>query len=147
MIATGPRNGWTFEYPIHFRNAAKGRKRLREGAAPPPVPVIPGAVPRVARLVALAHRWQGLVERGDVADYADLARLAGVTRQRITQIMNLLQLAPDIQEAVLDLPRTLAGRDPVLETDVRPIAAVPEWTRQRAMWRELTKRASARSPA
>jgi hypothetical protein len=37
-----------------------------------------------------------MIERGEVRDYADLARLGYVTRARLTQIMNLLLLAPDI---------------------------------------------------
>ena len=140
-------NDWTFETTIHFRNAAKGRKRLRAGSAPPPTSVVPGNVPRIARLLALAHRFAGLVERGEVADYADIARLAGVTRARVTQIMNLLLLSPDIQEEILDLPRTVRGRDPIHERDVRPIAAVPEWCRQRDLWREIAEPLRARRSA
>lgn len=93
-----------------------------------------GNIPRVARLLALAIRFDGLVKRGDVQDYADLARLGYVTRARITQIMNLINLAPDIQEAILFLPNTTKGRDPILERDLRPVAAVPQWNRQRKMW-------------
>ena len=130
--------GWTFETRVHFRNGVKGRKGLREGGAPPPVPVIPGRVPRAARLLALAHRFRGFLGTKEVADYADLARVAGVTRPRVTQIMNLLLLAPDLQEAVLDLPRTLEGPDPVTERHLRPIVAVPNWAIQREMWRALT---------
>jgi len=100
--------------------------------------VEPGNPPRVSKLMALAFRFDGLVRRGDVRDYADLARLGYVTRARITQIMNLLNLAPDIQEAILFLPRTVKGRDPIREKDVRPIAAVPHWSRQRKMWAKLT---------
>ncbi|MDM8004641.1 MAG: hypothetical protein QUV05_00600, partial [Phycisphaerae bacterium] len=66
----------------------------------------PGNIPRVSKLMALAIRYDRLVSRGEVRDYADLARLGYVTRARITQIMNLLNLAPDIQEAILFLPRT-----------------------------------------
>ena len=102
--------------------------------------VEPGNVPRIARLMALAIRFDGLVRRGEVRDYADLARLGYVTRARITQIMNLLNLAPDIQEALLFLPRTLQGRDPIREKDVRPIAGVAHWSRQRAMWVQLVAR-------
>ena len=47
-----------------------------------------------------------------VADFAELARLGHVTRARIAQIMNLLHLAPDIQEAILFLPRVERGEDP-----------------------------------
>jgi len=75
--------------------------------------------------------------RPKVADYADLAHLAHVSRARITQIMNLLLLAPDIQEAILFLPRTDGRGAPVRERLVRPIAAVPDWRKQRRMWCDL----------
>ena len=94
-------------------------------------------MPRLSRLMALAIRFEGLIERGEVQDYADLARLGFVTRARITQIMNLLHLAPDIQEDLLFLPRTTKGRDPIRETDMRPIAATAHWSRQRKMWKAL----------
>ena len=98
----------------------------------------PGNLPRISKLMALAVRFDGLVRRGEVRDYADLARLGYVTRARITQIMNLLNLAPDIQEEILFLPRTVKGRDRLREKEVRPIAAVPHWSRQRKMWAKLT---------
>ena len=98
-----------------------------------------GNIPRVAKLLALAVRFEKLVKRGDIQDYADLARLGFVTRARITQIMNLLNLAPDIQEDILFLPNTMKGRDPILEKDLRPVAAVPHWNRQRKMWAQMRK--------
>jgi len=100
-------------------------------------PLKSGNVPRVSKLMALAIRMEKLVQRGEVRDYADLARLGYVTRARITQIMNLLHLTPDIQEDFLFLPRTIKGRDPFLETDMRPIAATDHWSRQRKMWKAL----------
>ena len=112
----------------------------RNGGKHPDRSVEPGNVPRISRLMALAIRFDGLVRRGEVRDYADLARLGYVTRARITQIMNFLNLAPDIQEALLFLPRTLQGRDPIHEKDVRLIARVPHWSRQRAMWARLAAR-------
>ena len=90
-----------------------------------------GKLPRVTRLMALAIKFQGLVDRREVRDYADLARLGYVTRARMTQIMNLLNLAPDIQEDILFLPNTLSGRDPVTERRMRQIAGVVAWNRQR----------------
>ncbi|MDH4319757.1 MAG: hypothetical protein OEV64_15350 [Desulfobulbaceae bacterium] len=98
----------------------------------------PGNVPRASRLMALAIRFDDLVRRSEVKGYADLARLGYVTRARITQIMNLLNLAPDIQEAILFLPRTTHGRDQIREKDLRPIAVVPHWSRQRKMWKKLS---------
>ena len=66
---------------------------------------------------------------------AELARLGRVIRARLTQIMNLLNLAPDIQDHLLHLPRVERGRDSVTERDLRPIAAVVDWSRPRRMWR------------
>jgi hypothetical protein len=70
-----------------------------------------GRVPRLAPLMALAICFEDLIRTGQVADYADLARLGHVSRARITQIMNLLLLAPDIQEQVLFHPVWTAGID------------------------------------
>ena len=89
--------------------------------------------------MALAIHMQELVDRGEVTDYADLAHLAHVSRPRITQIMNLLHLALDIQGDILFLPRTGGGCAGVGERALRRICAVPNWNRQRRMWRARTE--------
>ena len=99
-----------------------------------------GNIPRITRLMALAYKFQELVERGDVKDYADLARLGHVTRARMSQIMNLLNLAPDIQEEILFLPRTVKGCDPIGERNIRPITKILDWSRQRKLWGKLSCR-------
>jgi hypothetical protein len=76
----------------------------------------------------------------ETAAYADLARLSHVTRARLTQIMNLRLLAPDIQEQILFLPRVPGERSGLCERHVRPIVREPDWTRQRHLWRRLTRR-------
>jgi len=124
------------EFQVHFKNGRNGHKELREGTAPDS-PREQGNVPRVARLLALAHHFNGLLREGVVQDYAELAALSHVSRARITQIMNLLLLAPDIQEEILHLARTVVGRDPIRETHLRPIVQVVEWGRQRRMWRRV----------
>lgn len=98
-----------------------------------------GRVSRASRLMALAIRLDRLIREGVVADQAELARLGRVSRARLTQIVNLLNLAPDIQEQVLFLPPSLRGRDAVTEQDLRPIAAVADWGRQRRMWANLAR--------
>ena len=87
--------------------------------------------------MALAIRFDRLIKDGEIDDQADLARLGHVTRARVTQIMNLLQLAPEIQEAILFLPRTERGRDPIRERHIRPIAAEIDWRKQRRLWAPL----------
>jgi len=95
------------------------------------------SIPRVSQLMALALRLERLLKDGEVTDYADLARLGHVTRARVTQIMNLLNLAPDFQEELLFLPRTVKGRDPIRKRHIRPITAVLDWRKQRRMSKQL----------
>jgi len=127
----------TFEHKVHFRQARHGRKELVSGEIPGVTEKPRGRIPRVARLMALAIRLEKLVSQGKVRDYAELARLGYVTRSRITQIMNLLYLAPDIQEELLFLPPIESGRDPIKEWQMRPIAAELEWRKQRELWAAL----------
>jgi hypothetical protein len=95
------------------------------------------AAARISRLLALAHRLDELVRTGVVTDYATLAELAHVSRARMSQILNLLVLASDIQEALLFLPRTVRGRDPIHLRQLQPIVAVVDWEQQRNLWRSL----------
>jgi hypothetical protein len=105
----------------------------------------PGRPPRIACLLALAHRFDQLVRSGSVKDYAELARLGHVTRARVSQIMNLLNLAPEIQEYLLWLP-SICGRA-VTEKDLRRIAAEVYWDRQRALFGDHKKKPPRRNPA
>ena len=122
----------TVERPFHIGQGRRGRKELRGGAE---ASLPTGRISRVSRLMALAIRFDQLIRDGVVADQAELARVGHVSRARLTQIMNLLNLAPDIQEQILHLPRVEKGRDPVTERELRPIAAVADWRKQRRMRR------------
>lgn len=121
------------EFPVRFVRKSNCRNELSMGATA----ISQGRVPRVSRLMALALRFERLVASGEVKDYAELARLGHITRARATQIMNLLCLAPDIQEAILFLPTVHSGRDPIKELMLRPIAATPDWRKQRKSWYAL----------
>ena len=96
-----------------------------------------GRVPRVARMLAFAHKIDGMIRTGELRDLADASRACGVTRARMTQIANLLLLAPEIQAAILDLPLVTNGRDPISERQLRPIVAEPGWDRQLVLWNEV----------
>jgi hypothetical protein len=122
---------------VQLRQRQHGRREIEAGAVPRSLDLSPGRVPRVARLMALAIKLDGLVRQGLVRDYAALARLGHVSRARITQIMNLLLLAPDIQEQLLFLPHTPCGRDPIPLRRLQAIALVPDWNDQRPRWRRL----------
>ncbi|NUN47670.1 MAG: hypothetical protein HUU15_02415 [Candidatus Brocadiae bacterium] len=123
----------TVRVPFHVVRPSR-RIELRPGRAPAPAP--DANVPRVARLMALAHHYQRLLDGGEVVDYADLARISGVTRARVSQIMDLSLLAPDIQEEILSLTG-FRGREPMTEHDLRPIAATLDWRAQWEAWTVL----------
>jgi DNA invertase Pin-like site-specific DNA recombinase len=93
----------------------------------------PNGVPRITRLLALAVKFEGLLQQGVAQNYADLARLGRVSRARITQIMNLLSLAPDIQQQILSWSGETGGQS-VRETWVRSLSAEVIWSRQRDQW-------------
>lgn len=120
----------TVTRPIHFRVRETRRRIVTEPAPPPP----PGRVPRVARLMALAIKFDKMLQDGVVGSQTDLAALARVTQPRMTQIVNLLHLAPDIQEEILFLPPVTEGRDPVTERDFRSIVVLAQWKEQRENW-------------
>lgn len=121
---------------FHVARRHHGRKQFREGSAPD-VPT--GRVPRIARLMALAIRCDQLIREGVIANQSELAEFGQITTARMTQIMTLLNLAPDIQQQILFLPRTQRGRDPIIENDVRPIAQTFDWNKQRRLWSSLQR--------
>lgn len=122
---------------VHFARTSHGRITLAD--APPteaaPLPD-PGRVPRVARLMALAIRFDRLLRDGTVASLSELAQLTRITQPRVTQILNLTLLAPDIQEELLHLPSVDVGRDRMNERRMRAIVAVVSWVEQRHLWRK-----------
>jgi hypothetical protein len=94
----------------------------------------PNGVPRITRLLALAVKFDGLLNQGVVQNYAELARFGRVSRARITQIMNLLSLAPDIQQQILSWSGEPPGGQSVRETWIRALSAEVIWSRQREQW-------------
>jgi hypothetical protein len=125
---------------VHFTGRGRGnRRRLEAGPKPEPIPRPPGRVPRVSRLLALALRLDEQVRKGEIGNYSEVAVLVHVTRARVSQIMNLLNLAPDLQEALLFLPRTERGRDAVILRELLPLASIPDWRKQRVLWQQLTR--------
>jgi len=120
----------TATYVVRFEQRPK-RAPERKRSAPA------GRVPRIARLLALAHRLEGMIGSGEIRDWAEAARLAGVTRARMTQISHLLSLAPDIQETILYLPGIGVMADRLTEHIVRSVEASTEWEVQRRAWEKL----------
>jgi hypothetical protein len=123
----------TVKTKVFFNRAAHGRKTIDTKPAAR-VAVDPGRVPRISRLMALAIHFDEMIRAGKVANISEIARLTHVTQPRITQLMNLCHLAPDIQEEILFLPLVMSGRDPIHEHMLRAVTACADWREQRRAW-------------
>ncbi len=124
-----------FQFSIKQRGRG-AKKRIVEGAAPSDEskPALE-RIPRISRYMALAIHFEDLIREGVVADYADLARLGHVTRARVTQIMNLRLLAPEIQEDLLQFEASKQlFRTPQLK-ELQRLASDYDWRKQRHEWR------------
>jgi hypothetical protein len=110
--------------------------RRWRGCDPEQIQDLNSFIPRIARLMALAIRLEGLVRDGTVQSYAEVARLGCVTRARITQITKLLQLAPDLQEQILFLP-PIKGLN---ERNLRALVQQLDWREQRRMFQKFMAR-------
>jgi hypothetical protein len=125
----------SLEFNIRFKRCGRGsKKEIREGAeeAVPKAPT--GRIPRISRFMALAIHYEELIRAGHVSDFAELARLGHVTRARVTQIMNLRLLAPEIQEELLALPAVQSGRAKIHLRQLQTIVVTTDWRAQRNAW-------------
>jgi hypothetical protein len=122
----------TAKHKLEFKSGKQTTKTIVEAGTQHEQPT-PGRLPRITKMLALAIRLDHLIKTRQVSDQAELARVGLVSRARITQIKNLLQLAPDIQEEILFLPKT--NRDSITELDLRRIAAIVDWRLQRGKFR------------
>lgn len=102
------------------------------------IKVVKAVVPRISRLMALAIRLDLLIRDGVVTDQAELARLGKVTRARLTQIMNLLCLAPIIQDQILNLTASSNKQNNISERHLRPISLIPDWKQQLEAWAKIS---------
>jgi hypothetical protein len=140
-MSAGKEVAYTLALPAHRRprrGEAADRSRKESEANGP----LTHSTPRVARLMALAIRFEGLVRAGTMRDYAAVARAGRVTRARLSQIMQLLHLAPDLQEQILFLPE-IRG---VNERNLRMIVSQIGWSTQRELFRCLVVRGHSKPP-
>ena len=122
-------------YALDFRASRRGLPKNLARFQHSPMNSDDTPVPRIARLMALAIRFDGLLRAEEFRDYAEIAHVGRVTRPRMTQIMKLLNLAPDIQEQILFLP-PLKGLN---ERNLRLIVSRIDWSEQRHIFQKLVK--------
>jgi hypothetical protein len=120
--------------PEQTVNALSAKARNRK---PPKTPKAP-KTPRVIELLKTAQEWRRQLDAGDVTSQAEIARREGVTRARVTQVMGLLRLAPDLQESILEL-EAVDGVGLVSERALRDVIRIECWASQREAWKRLSE--------
>lgn len=123
----------TATHKLDFKSGKRTAKTIVEAGTQTEQPT-PGRLRRITKMMALAIRLDHLIKTGKVTDQAELARVGKVSRARLTQIMDLNLLAPDIQEAILFLEKMAMGKDSITERELRRITAMFGWKEQRQMW-------------
>ncbi|MCX6625711.1 MAG: hypothetical protein NTY38_32540 [Acidobacteria bacterium] len=119
-----------FEVKVQLQPTVRQINRAPKSLAPADQPKR-GRLPRITQVLAMALQFQELIDRGEIRRHADLARLGCVSRERISQMMVLTWLAPDIQEAILRLPLTSGWNALISEGVIRRIARFAIWDDQR----------------
>ena len=119
------------EFQVRFSRGPKGQRRVREAKQTPtvgevrPKPV-PADVPKMTRMLILGYHFERLVRDGKVKNYAEIARLTGLSRARVTQIVNLTLLTPRVQDEILSAGDRNGDPHP-LERRLRRLPDKPSW--------------------
>ena len=108
------------------------------GVEPTPPPAAPARLrpARVAHMLALAIRVEKMISSGELKNRAHAAANLGVRRARMTQILSLALLAPDIQEEILFL-EVEGGVERITERGLRAVVSVDDWEEQQRRWQRL----------
>ena len=92
----------------------------------------------LVKALARAFRWKRMLESGEFATIAELAKREGIAPSYMTRVLRLTLLAPDIVEAILDGRQ---GSNATLARVLEPFSM--EWTTQVAFFRGTCQESGA----
>ena len=126
----------TLKSKVNVQITAQGRKRITpvDNSSAMSEVVLRPKLQRITRLMALAIRFDEMIRTNEANDLVELARRAKVSQPRMSQIMALNLLAPEIQQSLLDLPPLKAGKPFLHEKRLRSLTSIIDWDEQRAEW-------------
>ncbi len=113
---------------VHFLSGTSSHRILRKGKKPRHMKS--SRLPRLTRLMALAIKYEAILDRGDVNGHQELADMAGVDRSYLSRILRLRLLSPYIQEWLTNLPENERGGNPLPWCELRKIASISSWETQ-----------------
>ncbi len=116
----------TVSVPVSFLQRG-GRKQILSPPGTTPWSAAPRVDSALVKAVVRAHRWREMIECGEYASSAELAKAQKINDSYLSRILRLTLIAPDIIEAIL------SGRQSsTLQLDdlLKPLPAA--WERQRS---------------
>lgn len=119
------------------RTQLAGRVVFTDKAQPAPEPIRRPS--KLAITLSIAHYLEEQIENGRIENRADIARRLGLSRARVTQILTLRWLAPDLQAEIL-FTEAVDGIEPFSQRVAREVARILAWPEQRVAWRKATGR-------
>ncbi len=114
-----------FEFPVNLKAVQHRIVRSSEASS------------RLCRTLVLAHQLKFLLKSRQFSSVLKLSKWLKLTYGRVSQVMSLLYLAPDIQEQILCSKGPWMQR--LIENDVRMITQELVWERQRKLWQQLSE--------
>jgi hypothetical protein len=130
--------GDRIDLPFHFARRG-GRNVLVQGKRPAELVIVTGKLARFTCMMAIAIHFDQLISEGAIDDFAEVACLENVSQPRVTQILNLSLLAPDIQETLLHLPRMVRGHHQINFRTILSVSLEPDWKKQGSKMEEIQK--------
>ena len=116
------------KHRLLFGNALWEACRKEHEKAPQP--------PRIQRIFQQAYNLKSRLDSTPGLSQSSLARELGINRVRVTQILNLLRLAPEIQRQILALPPSTT-RGPITEYSLRRLVCDPNHENQLREFEQL----------
>lgn len=127
----------SFSLEVHLSPGNCGHQQIKRGKKPKHAK--PSRLPRITKLMALAIKYEQLLDSGQVSGQDALARLAGIDRSLMSRILRLRLLSPQIQEQLLNLPETTKGREELGLTKLIPLTRIHSWSKQETAFAELLR--------
>lgn len=120
---------------VHIAPGRCGHKKIRTGKKPKHT--TPNRLPRITKLMALAIKYEQLLDSGQIEGQDALARLAGMDRSSISRLLRLRLLSPRIQEQLLELPQTDKGREKISMRAVEALVRIHDWCEQEVRFKKF----------
>jgi hypothetical protein len=126
VAKNSPENTMRFEFEIHLKPIQQIGKKTA-----------PKKEPSLRFCLVLAHQIQELFDQGKVKSLSEAAVLLNMCNARISQVLNLVSLAPEIQKEIL-IPN-IEATEKITEFHIRCIAMEPKWGKQIETWTKIKK--------